>query len=448
MRIVGAAFLLCFALSSVGFGTLERSFRETGRGAIQNVRLVMPAGYRLHQDAVDADVIVLGFTNDTNHLNFFVRRELALDMKSIFVNGSQIVRDVHTEPRGMFNWNVMQTRKNGTTPVHVTAFWMEYLGSTYYGYTAAASEGAADTVAMAFLDNFQKIATRDGERAARSLSGYDYSGKKYYFGWGAARGGDPQSMHNEVKYDVTHTHDVFTKEWGGAYLGTTLVGSGTATGNQIRSAWQRLAAQMTADDMYVQYSGGHGDPTGLEVGVSYNEIRDNALSYPAKEIIVYIMACRSGGLVNAFDQKKSIWGNWRAEGRSLFVMASSSVSQDSATGPGTDAGEPGGPSGSAGSAFGHALWKSLIGYADGETDGVKDGYLSLGEIERFTTRRTKEIGGHAPVKTGTYNPTLIMNRVPPKAVVDAIEGSSRSLTDDELAEKFLALDEAFRVHRQ
>ncbi len=41
----------------------------------------------------------------------------------------------------------------------------------------------------------------------RSLTGDDYTGRKYYFGWGAAANGDPSMMHNEVKYDVLHTHD-------------------------------------------------------------------------------------------------------------------------------------------------------------------------------------------------------------------------------------------------
>ncbi len=67
---------------------------------------------------------------------------------------------------------------------------------------------------------------------------------------------------------------------------------------------------MTADDMFVQYSSGHGSTSGLGVGVTYEEIRDNALAYPAKEIIIFIMACHSGGLVQSFNDKKDTWQNW------------------------------------------------------------------------------------------------------------------------------------------
>jgi hypothetical protein len=77
--------------------------------------------------------------------------------------------------------------------------------------------------------------------------------------------------------------------------------------------------------------------------------------------------------------------------------------------------EPNGPEGSAGSAYGHSLWKALIGYSDGYNDGVKDGFISIDEILNFTIWKTQQVGGHTPVYTGSYNPALIMNRVPPKS---------------------------------
>ncbi len=86
--------------------------------------------------------------------------------------------------------------------------------------------------------------------------------------------------------------------------------------------------------------------------------------------------------------------------RSLMVMSSSTVAENSSTGPGTDPDQPNSPNGSAGSAFGHALWKALIGYSDGALDGVKDGFLSLGEIREFTITKTKQVGGHTPDYTG------------------------------------------------
>lgn len=287
-------------------------------------------------------------------------------------------------------------------------------------------------------------ATNQPVSFVRSLTGDDFSGKKYYLGWGAAGSGDPSMMHNEVKYDVLHTHDIFTDQVGGNYLGTKEIGP-QVNRQTITSKWQQLRGQMTAEDMYVQYSSGHGSSSGLGVGVSYNDIRDNALSYPAKEIVLFTMACYSGGLVNSFNARRDVWQDWAAEGRSLVVFSSSTVNQSSSTGPGRDADEPGGPSGSAGSAFGHALWKSLIGYADGYVDGVRDGYLSLDEIIEYTKWKTANIGGHNPQVTGVYNGNVLMNRVPPRAFLESLEGGTEGLSDEQVLAKVQALEVAMRI---
>lgn len=270
-----------------------------------------------------------------------------------------------------------------------------------------------------------------------SLTDGDYTGKKYYLGWGLAANGDPQMMHNEVKYDVLHTHDIFTKDVGGDYIGTKLIGN-EASRSSIQNSWTDLNSKMLWNDMYLQYSSGHGHSSGLAVGVSYNEMRDAALSLPAKEIIIFTMACKSGGLVESFDARKSEWENWSQYGRTLFVMASSNKSTNSSTGPGRDPDEPGGPSGSAGSAFGHALWKAIIGYGDEN----KDGYLNLGELIDYTVKRTREVGGHTPVMTGVYNRDLVMAKVPPRELVEELEreGGTGGMTDEEIIQLLTTKD--------
>jgi hypothetical protein len=131
-----------------------------------------------------------------------------------------------------------------------------------------------------------------------SITDPDWAGKKYYFGWGAAAGGDPSNMHNEVKYDVLHTHDMFTKNVGGNYIGTKQIGS-TVNGTSIRNEWTRIKQEIKPEDMFVQYSSGHGSTSGLAVGVSYNEMRDRALALNAKETVIFTMACYSGNLVDS-----------------------------------------------------------------------------------------------------------------------------------------------------
>ncbi len=255
-------------------------------------------------------------------------------------------------------------------------------------------------------------------RPARTLSltGEGFTGKKYYLGVAEYLDG---FMGNETRYDVKHTHDIFASGAGGDYEATRLVDREVRAAD-VHAAWSAIGAKIKGDDMFVQYSSGHGYEGGLGIGVTYDEIRDNALSYGARETVVFTMACHSGALADSFREKQSDWGGFAAQGRSLFVMASSRADQLSSTGPGRDADEPGGPNGSAGSAFGHALWKGLSGEADGFVDGVRDGYVALGEIDAFVRHKTREIGGHDPVVAGVFQPGLIMNRVPSPAAMAAI----------------------------
>lgn len=248
--------------------------------------------------------------------------------------------------------------------------------------------------------------------STKSLTDGDYQGKKYYFGWGLNDNGD-SSMDNEVKYDVLHTHDIFTKSIGGDYSGSKLIGGSQVNERAITGKWGDLSSKMAADDMYVQYSSGHGYPGGLEAGVDYNDIINATLAMPAKEVVIFTMACYSGGLVDAYNRVRNRWKDYQSQGKTLFVMASSMADETSSTGPGTDPDQPSGPYGSAGSAFGHSLWKALIGYADKAANGGNsDGIMTLGEITHYVVRHTQSEGGHTPVFTGSYNASLPIARTP------------------------------------
>lgn len=250
----------------------------------------------------------------------------------------------------------------------------------------------------------------------RSITGQSFNGKKYYFGFHQSDVGDPE-MENEVKYDVEHTSNIFSSHAGGDYEASPVATSGSA----VSQTWKSIGAKITGNDMYVQYSAGHGSPSGLAMGFSYQDIRDAVMAFPAKEIVVFTMSCYSGGLIDAFNNDKAQWSAWAASGRTLYVMSSSGDNEESSSGPGTDQDEPNGPDGSAGSAFGYSLWKALIGYADGYEDGVKDGFISLGEIQGFVTAKAQEVGGQTPAVTGVFNHDLIMNRVPDKTYSDAAD---------------------------
>ena len=429
--------------ASAKFFSIQDSLRSVNSAkaiAIEDLELRLQPGWVMKQSAQDLGVKILNFSKGHESIQMYVREAAHFDMRAVFVNDSTIVNEM-TDAVGALSWNILSTHKAAqeeTEEVFVTAFAKEFNGNVYYGYSSSAKLAASEKTVAEFLKQISVPMTD-------SLTSPEYDGKKYYLGFGRAMSGDPSMMHNEVKYDVLHTHDIFTKEVGGTYIGTKYTTISEATSANVRKSWSQIKEAMTAKDMYVQYSSGHGSSSGLEVGVSYNEIRDNALSYPAQELVVFIMACHSGALVDSFNAKKSEWSNFQSIGRTLYVMASSKASELSSTGPGTDPDEPGGPNGSSGSAFGWALWKSLIGYADGYVDGVKDGYISLEEITKHTIAKTKAEGGHTPVYTGAYDAKLKMNRVPPKEFLDSLEHSSEGLSPEELHRQIQELDAAMRI---
>jgi hypothetical protein len=428
--------IVCLFTPGVRANAIDRALQPNGDLVVQSITFSVPSGWTLKQDALSDQTILMGFKKGTEAFTLYVKKGPAIDLKKMFVNQSQVVSQIATETHGAFSWNVIQTeRKLASAHYYVYGFTTKIGDANYTGYGRSDSQANAQQVATGFLTTAH---LNSKDQFGRSLTGTDYSGKKYYFGFGDKLTG---SMGNEVKYDVQHTNDIFTKDVGGGYLGKSMIGTSQSS---IDGEWNNLKKVMTSEDMYVQYSSGHGSNHGLMAGVSYRDICDNALSYPAKEIIIFTMACHSGALVDSFNAKKKEWEDFDSMGRTLFVMTSSKASQDSMTGPGTDPDEPHGPNGSAGSAFGHYLWKALIGFADGYTDGVKDGFISLEEIRDYVHDLTQKYSHQTPVFTGSFNPTLIINRVPPKSVRDRIlQTGLDQLSQEEIFSQIRQLDNSF-----
>lgn len=244
-----------------------------------------------------------------------------------------------------------------------------------------------------------------------SVTGDDFQGKKYFFAWAEALDG---FMGNEVRFDARHVGYTFTNQWGGRYEGKTLVNAADVKRGPLLATLDDYIKKLGPKDMFVQYSAGHGVETMLGIGITYKEMRDKILAMKAKEIIIFTMACYSGGLVEAFEKNKADWKKFKAEGRTLFVMSSSQKDQVSYSGPNLDDEEPIKLQGAAGSLFGHALWKAFMGYSDGYgSGGVKDGKLTLGEIRDFVIDQTKA-KGQTPSVIGIYDDNLVMSTIPPK----------------------------------
>ena len=396
---------------------------------IEEVSLRLRDGWQLHQEAKDRATQLLGFVNGDNYLQMYVRPLSLSDEGSLVeISSAKVVKQYDFPIPTDLKWNIKETIKD-TVSANIAVS-----RSKNFDYVIVARGSTAEMTSQILSEALSGIALLT--KSTRSLTGPDYSGKKYYVGFGDYLSG---SMGNEVKYDIAHTHDIFTKEIGGNYLGAKIHGSEIEEVD-LTKKWIELKKLMTEKDMFVQYSSGHGSTTGLMFGPTYNEIRDNALSYPSKEIIIFTMSCYSGNLVESFNKKKLEWQDWQSKGRTLMVMSSSRASETSSTGPGTDSEEPEGPNGSAGSAFGHALWKSLIGHADGAVDGIKDHLISLAELRDHTIKITEEVGGHTPTITGAYNGNLLMVKVPSQAFVDSLSGGTEKLSNDQILEKIRALD--------
>ena len=126
----------------------------------------------------------------------------------------------------------------------------------------------------------------------------------------------------------------------------------------------------------------------------------------AQEVVVFMMACHSGGLVDAFKQDGRL-NDFKTKypGRTLFIMASSRGDTNSSTNAGsvtTDAEVTGGGEGTGGSAFGNALWRAWNGEADKpENGGNDDGIIQLSELIKRTTVLTKENSG------GSHTPEIL-----------------------------------------
>lgn len=287
----------------------------------------------------------------------------------------------------------------------------------------------------------------DGDYAlVRSLTGQSFTAKKYYVGWGVNGNGNGM-MDNEVAYDVYHTHDIFTKKVGGDYQGTKLIDN-QANASGVRNAWKDLGGKIKPDDMYVQYSSGHGVPGGqtLGNGLSYSEFVTNAKTWQARETVILTMACYSGGMVETFKQNEAQFDAMKQANKVLYVMGSSPRSQESSTGPSSD--------GKAGSAFGHSVWKALTNgttedgkTADGFVDGVKDGMIDLSELQAFVTQKTNEVGGHLPQSWGFNYDHLIINEIPDGTYVASLEaeGGTAGMSDAQIAQAAAAFDEQLQA---
>lgn len=228
---------------------------------------------------------------------------------------------------------------------------------------------------------------------------------KFFFGFREIL--DDPEMNNETYADNRHIKDMALDANGGGYKANPAFKEGfleTYNGQgsqQIAAEYNRIINSVKPGDMFLQMSSGHGyeggaRAGGLAVGATHEEIKTYALKMldkGAQEVVIFMMACNSGGIVDAFSAADLS----RYEGKTIFVMASSAADVNSSTGDMSVDPTIGGQ-GSTGSAFGNSLWKALQGAADINKDGV----ITLQEIIDYVVPATENLGGHKPQYLGGH----------------------------------------------
>ncbi|MBY0371321.1 hypothetical protein K2X33_11580 [bacterium] len=428
--------LLCMLLAQCV--ALSADYETLGR-----LELKIPAGWSVAQRATSGEVDLLIFENGQDSIAFFKRPLENTSIQTYFASTASVRTAPVSTKLGRLTWTRAATsRQLQSGAFYVSHFFLNNKGTVYHGFSRSKTESSATANADSFLQDAILVSTLN----VLSLTEASYTGKKYYLGWGAADYQDPSNMQNEVKYDVLHTQNVFAAQAGGNYLPDQYIGPSKATASAIRSAWSGLQSKMRPEDMFLQYSSGHGMTTGLGIGLSYKEIRDNALSLPARETVIIMMACYSGNLVDSFNAAKSRWQDYPQQGRSLLVLASTRNDEESKLGPGTDPDEPG-PYGSAGSAFGYSVWKAISGKSDGYIDGVQDGFISFDELVSYSTNLTKQ-WGHTPTTTGAYKPHVLLNRIPSAEMLATMTGGTDGLSDAQIKAAIERLEADYAIHSE
>jgi hypothetical protein len=270
--------------------------------------------------------------------------------------------------------------------------------------------------------------------------------KKYFFGFRQVL--DVKNMDNETFADNKHLADIAKDANGGGYvtdpklkLGFLEVGDGGAAAlalageednaSAVQSELQWVIDNIKPGDMYLEMSAGHGYEKdqngggGLAVGVTHEQVRDavvKMLDKGAKEVVIFMMACYSGGLIDAFQNDPRLFKDGKPvekyKDRTIFVMSSSESDKTSSTGDNGVDKKTGRGAGSDGSAFGNALWRAMRGDAD--KAGNDDGVVTLKEIVDFVVPETQALGGDEQkpqVLKGFYDDNLPMKCIPdhPKA---------------------------------
>lgn len=197
------------------------------------------------------------------------------------------------------------------------------------------------------------------------------------------------------------------------------------TKSTIKEKFEAYAATLTANDTFVVYTHTHGiqntpnvnqpravpaegglliSNVDLTERMAWSEYAELLLALPAKNVIVFTMACFSGGLIDYLNSGgvKERWQNRKNEGRNFIVISAQNSILTAV---------PSRINGELMNALPFAISQAFLGKADGYNE-IPDGHISLGELEQYVLYTSRNAGKPTNTNdsqlTGSYNPKAIL----------------------------------------
>lgn len=271
-----------------------------------------------------------------------------------------------------------------------------------------------------------RVEARDGAPAGRELSTVDSSAPpvdsgsppaSYFFGFIKAAPDDPSSKQSFALDQTQKVAAAIAKLSSPSFQSELLVDPAAISTASLKQRLESYRTRLRPGDTFVMYSHTHGVDGGLLIDfgqpptpLAWSELARALLALPARDVIVFTMACHSGHLAAAIDAEAATWKGQRlAAGRNLVVLTAVAKDQlssptDTSTAP-TAIGNP----------FTYAVRTALAGAADGHAGGSKNGKLELGELAKYVleTAQAKSKNGYAqPQLAGEHDPARVLASVP------------------------------------
>jgi hypothetical protein len=188
----------------------------------------------------------------------------------------------------------------------------------------------------------------------------------------------------------------------------------------LRATFAAYRDSLGDQDTFVLYSHTHGETPGLLIdfetgsleGAAYRweDLAEDIVALPARNVVIFVMACHSGYLAEALNALGTDWkGQRETAGRSLVVLTA--VSKDQLSNP-TDVSTA--PT-AIGNPFTYAVRTALGGAADGASDGEQDKKVTLSELVEYVLETAKEasMDGYAdPQFAGEFVAEEVLFSVP------------------------------------